>query len=123
MLCCAMLAHLVCNGSFHKTLILVIYLLIICHLYLAGGIRPCAISTRDDADELRIEIIVMVFEAAPGRGPGAPGAKHQVQQLPEAAGNETAEPQKQKQLGMKMRPVLTHQCAEGRRADPPGCPA
>jgi hypothetical protein len=64
-----------------------------------------------------------IVEGPPGGGPEAPGAKHQVRQLPEAAGSEAAKPQKQKQLGVKMRPILTHQCAEGRKADPPGCPA
>ena len=73
MLCCAMLAHLKSNGSFHKTLMFVVYFVFVCHLCLAGGIRPCAISTRDDADELRIGIIVMIFEAAPGGAEVAPG--------------------------------------------------
>ena len=64
----------------------------------------------------------IVERPRPG-GPEAPGAGHLVQQLPEAAGSEAAEPQEPERLRMKMRPVLTHQCAEGGKADTPGCPA
>ncbi len=67
--------------------------------------------------------ICRIVEGPPGGGPEAPGAKHQVRQLPEAAESEAAEPQEPERLGMKMRPVLTHQCAEGGKADTPGCPA